>query len=130
MAPALVGLPLADAGRGALAMGLDLILLALLAFQEARTDWAERDDESAAPAVQIAADTAAVISAAPVASGPAASAQVRIHELEAALADARKPVALRRQFNQRLESVGATLGWGIVYFSRLARAAPAALRAA
>ena len=175
VAPALVGLPLAHPGRRALAMGLDLILLALLsgvsgfwllgglalvvlqlrsqrggttkkrlvvgwlgagvlallALQEARTDWAERDDESAVPVVQIAADTAAVTAvatavataavpaAAPSAAGPAASAEARIHELEAALADARKPVPLRRQFNQWLESVGATLGWGIVYFSLL-----------
>ena len=102
-------------------------VLALLALQEARTDWAERDDESAALVVQIAADTAAVAAAvaaavtaaAPAAAGPAASAEARIHELVAALADARKPVPLRRQFNQWLEAVGATLGWGIVYFSRL-----------
>ena len=163
VAPALVGLPLAHPGRRALAMGLDLVLLALLsgvsgfwllgglvlvvvqlrsqrggttkkrlvvgwlgagvlallALQEARTDWAERDDESAVPVVQIAADTAAVPALAPSAAGPAASAEARIHELEAALADARKPVPLRRQFNQWLESVGATLGWGIVYFSLL-----------
>ena len=106
-------------------------VLALLAFQEARTHWTERDDESAALVVQIAADTAAdtaavaaavtaaVTAAAPAAAGPAASAEARIHELVAALADARKPVPLRRQFNQWLEAVGATLGWGIVYFSRL-----------
>jgi len=167
VAPALVGLPLAHPGRRALAMGLDLILLALLtgvndfwllgglvlvvvqlrsqrgsttkkrlvvgwlgagvlalrAFQEARTNWTERDDASVAPVVQMAADTAAVTAAAtapaPAAAGPAASAEARIHELEAALADARKPVALRRQFNQWLESVGAMLGWGIVYFSLL-----------
>ena len=171
VAPALVGLPLARPCRRALAMGLDLVLvallsgisgfwlleglvlvvvqlrsqrgsttkkrlvvgwlgagvLALLALQEARTDWAERDDESAAPVVQIAADTAAVTPAvitaatasAPTAASPAASAQARIQELEAALADARKPVPLRRQFRQWWESMGAKLGWGIVYFSLL-----------
>ena len=159
VAPALVGLPLAHPGRRALAMGLDLILLALLsgvsgfwllgglvlvvlqlrsqrgsttkkrlvvgwlgagvlallALQEARTDWAERDDE---PVAQVAAVTGAA-PAAPAAAASAISAEARIHELVAELAEARKPVPLRRQFNQWLESVGATLGWGIVYFSLL-----------
>lgn len=156
VAPALVGLPLAHPGRRALAMGLDLILLALLsgvsgfwllgglvlvvvqlrsqrgsttkkrrvvgwlgagvlallAFQEARTDWTDRDDE---PVAQIAAASVA----APSAPAPAASADARIQQLEAELAEARKPVPLRRQVNQWLESVGATFGWGIVYFSLL-----------
>lgn len=156
VAPALVGLPLAHPGRRALAMGLDLILLALLsgvsgfwllgglvlvvvqlrsqrgsttkkrrvvgwlgagvlallAFQEARTDWTDRDDE---PVAQVAAASVA----APSAPAPAASADARIQQLEAELAEARKPVPLRRQVNQWLESVGATFGWGIVYFSLL-----------
>lgn len=174
VAPALVGLPLAQPGRRALAMGLDLMLLALLsgvsgfwllgglvlvvvqlrsqrggttrkrlvvgwlgagvlallAFQEARTDWTAPDDEPVAhvAAVSVVAPAASVASAAPASAASAASAvsaasaetaEARISQLETELAEARKPVPLRRQIKEWLESVGATFGWGIVYFSLL-----------
>ena len=170
VAPQLIGLPLATPQRRAMAMAVDLIvvallsgvsgfwlvgglllvvlqlnsqrggrtrwrmvagwtfaaLLALLAFQEARDQWQHRGGRTPAPAVAAwdADDDSDIADAAdmPASSASAAarpSDAQRIARLEAALAEARRPLSTREQLDRWLDSVGASFGWGFVYFSLL-----------
>lgn len=173
MAPHLIGLPLATPQRRAMAMTLDLIvvallsgvsgfwllgglllvvfqlnsqrggrarwrmvvgwgfaaLLALLTFQEAVDQWQHRGGHTPAAAVakwdaDERFDIAAAADAAdPPASGASAAARPtdaqRIARLEAALDAARQPPSTREQVDRWLDSVGASFGWGFVYFSLL-----------
>jgi RDD family len=176
VAPQLIGLPLATPQRRAVAMAVDLAvvallsgvsgfwlvgglllvvfqlnsqrggrtrwrmvvgwafaaLLALLAFQEAVDQWQHRGGRT--PEVAAAkwdstdfydpTDVAdAVDTAGPPASAASATARLsdaqRIARLEAALAEARQPLSTREQLDRWLDSVGASFGWGFVYFSLL-----------
>jgi hypothetical protein len=177
VAPALVGLPLASPSRRALAVALDLAVIALLsdvsgfwllaglalvalqlrsrrggatrgprwvvgwmiaalvvllALQQAGEQWqrwrqpvvhghgasglsAGDADEADAGDAESAAATASA------ASAPQRSDAQRIAQLEAELAEARRPKPLhwRERLGQMLDDLGAGLGWGIVYFSLL-----------
>jgi hypothetical protein len=80
-----------------------------------------------APTVVAALDAAASAAAgaesaaASAASAPQRSDAQRIAQLEAELAEARRPKPLhwRERLGQMLDDLGAGLGWGIVYFSLL-----------
>lgn len=156
VAPPLIGLPLATPAARAWAMGVDLLVVALLstlndaflalgllavvwmlrrpveraegwrraagwvvvalfvgiALHAAWKGWHERE-----PAEPVEART--LKQAREVGAGlPDAE---RIAMLEGALADALKPrpVPLGEQVESTLESVGASFGWGVVYFSLL-----------
>ena len=171
VAPGLIGQPLASPRRRALAMGVDLLVVALLsganglwlgaglagvvvqlrsrrgdglrwravvgwalvvlfvslALQGFWRSWqAPRAPQGKAPAAEQTAaddDEAADLPAAAVAAVAAAASDParRIAELEAQLAEARKPQpwSLQRELRRLSRSVGATFGWGIVYFSLL-----------
>jgi uncharacterized RDD family membrane protein YckC len=128
---------------------LGAALIALLALQEARQQWQERSESASATAVaaaaaeeadaedpaasaalhaaadalRSAAGSASAVSAAVAraASAPRLSDAARIAMLEAQLAEARKPrpLKLREELNRWIDAVGASFGWGIVYFSLL-----------
>ncbi len=70
---------------------------------------------------QAASAAAAAAAGASAASSPAVDLQHRVAELEAELAEARKPKKLRLKdrLMEFLDDIGAGLGWGIVYFSLL-----------
>ena len=87
-------------------------LIALLVLQEARTNWVTRDE----PADE---DVVAAATPAAAAAASAATARERIAQLETQLAEARKPLTLRRQLDRLIDAAGASFGWGIVYFSLL-----------
>jgi hypothetical protein len=111
------------------------------ATAEDRAEQAARVAEKAADALERAADgqhadparrqvapheTAGALAASAVppasaASAPRISDAERIAQLEAELAEARKPhvVKWREEFDHLLNTLGAGLGWGIVYFSLL-----------
>lgn len=98
-------------------------LIGLLVLQEAKTDWDERGQRQS-PVAEAEADADDAEPSAPVASAGAASAsaaraQARIEALEAQLAAERRPWSMRKQLDRLLEAVGASFGWGIVYFSLL-----------
>jgi uncharacterized RDD family membrane protein YckC len=165
VAPALVGLPLAAPTRRALAMGLDLIvvallsgvsgfwlagglvlvalqlrsgrgggtgprqivgwllvaLLAALAVKEAWTAW--QAPPATPAAAEAAPDTAEDDERADTSALKHAglSDGERIALLEHALAEARKPrkLTLHDGIDELTRAVGASFGWGIVYFSLL-----------
>jgi len=166
VAPHLVGLPLAAPVRRAWAMGVDLLvvallsgvsglwllaglalvvlqlrspkgsttrknavvgwlgagLLLLLALQAAQSAWQDRDGSPAAVTAAPVASPAPevpVASAASAAESAASAAEMRISQLQAELAAAQRPLSWRQQLDRVLDSVGASLGWGIVYFSLL-----------
>jgi uncharacterized RDD family membrane protein YckC len=74
----------------------------------------------AAPTAETAASAPAEgASAAAAARRAAAADRVRIAQLEAELAEARRPKSWRAQFSRFLDDIGAGLGWGVVYFSLL-----------
>ena len=87
-------------------------LIALLVLQEARTDWLTRDEPADEDVVAAATPAAAAAASAP-------TVQERIAQLETQLAEARKPLTLRRQLDRLIDAAGASFGWGIVYFSLL-----------
>lgn len=163
VAPQLVGLPLATPARRALAMLVDLALiallsdvggfwlviglalvalllrgrgfttrkrvvvgwvfaavLALLAIQEAWDDHGPNRATRRAEAVAEAASEAAEAASSP-ASAPGLGDAEHIAQLEAQIAELRKPQPFewRKQFDRVIESVGISFGWGIVYFSLL-----------
>jgi hypothetical protein len=98
-------------------------LIGLLVLQEAKTDWDERGQRQS-PVAEAEADADDAEPNAPVASAGAASAsaaraQARIEALEAQLAAERRPWSMRKQLDRLLDAVGASFGWGIVYFSLL-----------
>lgn len=197
VAPALIGAPLGTPVRRAAAMGLDLLVVALLtgvsglwlwlglglvllqlrqrqrsapasrrnlvgwvgaalvlllALQEAQQRyeaWRHPEEVAAAAKAEEAAElaevaealrgvdmpaSAAVVvaralemaasaasAAASSASAPAVDLSRRVAQLEAELAEARKPqkLRLRDRLSEFLDDIGAGLGWGIVYFSLL-----------
>ena len=180
VATALVGRPLASPLRRALAMGLDLLVVALLsgasglwlglgllavawqlrgsAAGSTRTRlWAGRAlvtlfvllaaleawdglngraepadaDETPAAAVAASAPAPAASESSETASdaatgaASAAAMQHRIEQLEAELAAAReearkpRPLKWRDELRRLLDAVGASFGWGVVYFSLL-----------
>lgn len=107
-------------------------LLALLVVQEAWQHWgpdraarraaaaAEALAEAKAEAAEAAAD--ALADAAEVsASAPGLSDAQRIARLQAEIAELRKPKSfnLRRELDRLVDGLGASFGWGIVYFSLL-----------
>ena len=170
VAQQLIGLPLATPQRRAMAMAVDLIvvallsgvsgfwlvgglllvvfqlnsqrggrtrwrmvagwgfaaLLALLAFQEAVDQWQHPSGRTPPPAV-VVWDTDDDLDIADAAEMPASAASAparpsdaqRIARLETALAEARRPLGTREQLDRWLDSVGASFGWGFVYFSLL-----------
>lgn len=167
VAPGLIGQPLASPRRRALAMGVDLLVVALLSganglwlgaglaavvvqLRSRRGDglrwravvgwalvvlfvslalqgfWRSWQSPRAAQGVPTAAEQASVddddepVSAAAMAAAASDPAR-RIAELEAQLAEARKPQpwSLQRELRRLGRSLGATFGWGIVYFSLL-----------
>jgi RDD family len=98
-------------------------LIGLLVLQEAKTDWDERGQRQS-PVAEAEADADDAEPSAPVASAGAASAsaaraQARIEALEAQLAAERRPWSMRKQLDRLLDALGASFGWGIVYFSLL-----------
>lgn len=102
-------------------------LIGLLVLQEAKTDWDGRDQRQR-PVAEAAAEvdedepgapTASAGAASASASASAAHAQARIEALEAQLAAERRPWSMRKQLDRLLDAVGASFGWGIVYFSLL-----------
>jgi hypothetical protein len=113
-----------------LLMWLTLVLLVFVGVERG-TDWvAHRNDPPQARAAKDDDDDDAVVAAA--ASGPAAAALLaaekqhvqdatRIRDLEAQLAEARKPRPLqwRDEAMRRLHKVGVRFGWAIAYFSLL-----------
>ena len=173
VAPSLVGAALADPRRRAGAMGVDLVVVALLSgvsgfwllgglvlvvlqlrsqrgsttrkrqvvgwlgaglmlllvLQAAKTDWDERGTGSAPPAASAEmstdedadskAEADAAVPGAATASASAAAPEARIQQLQAQLAQARRPLSLRQQLDRLLDDAGAKFGWGIVYFSLL-----------
>ena len=173
VAPALVGLPLASPARRALAMAVDLLvvallsgvsglwlvgglvlvgvqlrsrrggaarwqhvagwvlagLLLLLAGNEAIDRWQARGGRMAEAAPSTPPSTEPYTHWDDDADGPAGASQrapgtsdaQRIAQLEAELADARKPqpLSLRKQIDRALKAVGVQFGWGFVYFSLL-----------
>ena len=173
VAPSLVGVALADPRRRAGAMGVDLVVVALLSgvsgfwllgglvlvvlqlrsqrgsttrkrqvvgwlgaglmlllvLQAAKTDWDERGTGSAPPAASAEmstdedadskAEADAAVPGAATASASAAAPEARIQQLQAQLAQARRPPTLRQQLDRLLDDAGAKFGWGIVYFSLL-----------
>ena len=173
VAPSLVGVALADPRRRAGAMGVDLVVVALLSgvsgfwllgglvlvvlqlrsqrgsttrkrqvvgwlgaglmlllvLQAAKSDWDERGTGSAPPAASAEmsthddadskAEADAAVPGAASASAAAAAPEVRIQQLQAQLAQARRPLSLRQQLDRLLDDAGAKFGWGIVYFSLL-----------
>jgi hypothetical protein len=108
-------------------------LIGLLVLQEAKTDWDDRgqgqnpvaeaeaendvDAEPGAPAASTGAASSSASARAALAT--AARAQARIEALEAQLAAERRPWSMRQQLDRLLDAVGASFGWGIVYFSLL-----------
>lgn len=169
VAPGLIGQPLASPRHRAMAMGVDLLVVALLsganglwlaaglagvvvqlrsrrgdglrwravvgwalvvlfvslALQGFWRSWHSPRAASGTPPATAQASiddddepvAAAATSAAAAASDPAR----RIAELEAQLAEAKKPQpwSLQRELRRLGRSLGATFGWGIVYFSLL-----------
>jgi hypothetical protein len=123
--------PQAEAERKASAAGkLEDVATAL----DQAADEADGDDsaEAARAALRAAARAlaAGAATSAPAAPADAASAvlaaqrataadRVRIAQLEAELAEARKPKPWRAQLSRFLDDIGAGLGWGVVYFSLL-----------
>lgn len=166
VAPQLVGLPLAQPRQRALAMGLDLLvvallsgvsgfwlvgglalvvlqlrsrrggrtgwrqtagwvlagLMALLAIQEAVDHWQHRRGAAVSPA-KPAAEQAAEPDDEDLAlkDVPGITDAQRVVLLKAALAEARKPrpMSLRGELDRVIDALGASFGWGIVYFSLL-----------
>jgi uncharacterized RDD family membrane protein YckC len=164
VAPALIGQPLAAPTRRALAMGLDLVvvallsgvsgfwlagglvlvalqlrsgrgggtrprrivgwllvaLLAVLAVNEAWTAWRAPPAAKASAAATEDADDGERTDTSVLKEAGVSDAQ-RIALLESALAEARKPrkLTLHDGIHELTESVGASFGWGIVYFSLL-----------
>ena len=98
-------------------------LIGLLVLQEAKTDWDERDQRRGSVAEAEAevddAEPSAPAASAGAASASLAGAQARIEALEAQLAAERRPWSMRKQLDRLLDAVGASFGWGIVYFSLL-----------
>jgi uncharacterized RDD family membrane protein YckC len=108
-------------------------VLALLAAQEAWDDWgpdravnqAKAAAERAADAADEDADDAKIEAAAngasAAASAPQLSDALRIAQLQAQIAELRKPRPFkwREQLERVTASVGVSFGWGIVYFSLL-----------
>jgi hypothetical protein len=95
-------------------------LIGLLALDEAGSQWqAWRHPET--PSVTAPARQAAAEDADDSASSPTGTLndRARIAQLEAELAEARKPKRWREQLTDGLDEAGAGLGWGIVYFSLL-----------
>lgn len=98
-------------------------LLVVLAFGEARTQWYDwRHPDAVAPSAAAADEPDAPSgSASSAASAPGVSDAERIAQLEAELAEARRPKKLKlgEHVSGFLDDLGAGLGWGIVYFSLL-----------
>ncbi len=176
--PLLVGRPLATPARRALAMGADLLvvallsgvsgfwlvgglvlvvlqlrsqrsggtpwrtvvgwllaaLLALLALQEAQTQWQLWDAGSMTPAARAASKASAAAAetgaddddddkpkAGAADAAPGLTDAQRIASLQAQLAEARRPrpISLRTELDRLIDAIGASFGWGIVYFSLL-----------
>jgi hypothetical protein len=92
-------------------------LLALLALQALVQGWNDAPD----PAPPAAAVKALAAAPDPAASAPVLSDAERIEELQAELAEARRPrpLSLRDELDRVLDAAGASFGWGIVYFSLL-----------
>ena len=76
---------------------------------------------SAPASTPTSASAAAAQAGASAASAPSMSSEERIAQLETELALAKKPrpFKLRAEFDRLLDTLGAGLGWGIVYFSLL-----------
>lgn len=97
-------------------------LLALLALQQAWDHWGPQRTPVVAEAAddedEQAEDAAAALAAA---SAPGLSDAERIALLQAQVAELAKPrpFSLRRELDRLLDAVGASFGWGIVYFSLL-----------
>ena len=100
---------------------------------EDAADALDKDDDIPAPAkaqakaiiraavLGASASAAAAQAGASAASAPSVSSEERIAQLEAELALAKKPrpFKLRAEFDRLLDTLGAGLGWAIVYFSLL-----------
>jgi len=90
---------------------------------EAQADAAEAAAEAAAERAVEGRAAAATLSASASGSGSAAASsnEARIEQLQAEIAELKKPkpFRLKEQFKRALESVGVSLGWGVVYFSLL-----------
>jgi len=162
VAQSLVGQPLASPLRRAWAMGIDLVvvavlsglsnlwlgaglllvllqlrssgagagrwrkpagwaLVALFAALAAADVWHDSTGHRTKPAVTADDDDEDVAPAAVQRIGAGLPDAERIKLLEAALASARKPrhVTLRDELNRIADALGASFGWGIVYFSLL-----------
>jgi hypothetical protein len=99
------------------------------ALEQAADDVDGDDSEAAAKALRAAAKALAAQAAASVPADAASAAdeaqraqaadRVRIAQLEAELAAAKKPLRWRDQLSRFIDDTGAGLGWGIVYFSLL-----------
>jgi uncharacterized RDD family membrane protein YckC len=106
--------------------------LGLLALQDAWDRWGpgreaqrsaaavQAQAEALASATEAAAETAADALAASSSASGVSDAR-RIAQLQAQIAELRKPRPFkwREQFDRAIESVGISFGWGIVYFSLL-----------
>ena len=104
------------------AVGWALVLaFVVLAAQEAWQAW--RGPRPPAATVSHQADDGDAAAAPAAASAPAdlAAAQQRIADLEDELAQARqpRPWTLRHELRRVADGLGASFGWGIVYFSLL-----------
>lgn len=115
--------PLAGRRKRVVVGWLFVALLALLAAVDA---WDEHRGPRHPPAVEAddggeAATAAAAAAKAAAASAPEVALARRVAELEAELAEARKPRALkwRDELKRLFDAVGIGFGWGIVYFSLL-----------
>jgi uncharacterized RDD family membrane protein YckC len=89
------------------------------AAEQAAEELADAQAELAARGIHLALPASSAASAGSAAS--AASDAQRIAQLEAELAELKKPRPLqwRQQLNRLVEAVGISFGWGIVYFSLL-----------
>jgi len=162
VAPALVGQPLASPMRRAWAMGIDLVVVAvlsglsnlwlgaglLLVLLQLRSSgagagrwrkpagwalvalfavlavadvWHDGTGRHTKAAITVDDDDEDLAPAAVRQIGAGLPDAERIKLLEAALASARKPghVTLRAELNRIADALGASFGWGIVYFSLL-----------
>ena len=90
-----------------------------VAAASAAAEMAAQALDAAASASSAGVDTAAAAAASAPPALTAQAAQARIAQLQAELDAARQPLSWRQQLDHLLESVGASFGWGIVYFSLL-----------